>query len=394
MAFLSGSIGFERFQVASHPVKKFGQKHLEILANHAAGQIETFSEDNIHVGFLGGSHLFDTDFYAEKNIINQALHCGVRIDTNQVPGAIRNAWMQMELAAAGHDMESGRPTKAQRHEAKEAVDQRCADELRTGKYLRMQQCPALWDAQTNFLYFGTSSAAANGHCADLFERAFGIELDRVTAGTIATYWAEEADRQHELAEAGPAPFHIDHEHGGIAWLHNDPNNFDFLGNEFVLWLWWYLETQSDTLRLADESSVTLMMTKTLSLECPLGEWGKEALSAESPVKMPEAIQAIRSGKLPRKAGITMVRDGVQFEFTLQAETLSISGAKVQADEAIDNEQDRLDGRIEAIRTLSDSVDLMFESFCERRISKKWPKELEQIQQWLDPSRGRSKRKSA
>ena len=37
---------------------------------------------------------------------------------------------------------------------------------------------------------------------------------------------------------------------------------------------------------------------------PWAESGKETISAESPVKLSEALQAVRSGKLPRKAGMS------------------------------------------------------------------------------------------
>jgi hypothetical protein len=38
------------------------------------------------------------------------------------------------------------------------------------------------------------------------------------------------------------------------------------------------------------------------------------------------------GKLPRKAGLILVRHGEQYELTLQAETFAVSGAKIQVDE--------------------------------------------------------------
>src|SRR5690606_27298533 len=127
--------------VSGFESRHFLDEHLEILQNHMAGQTQTSSTENIHVGFLGGSHLFDQDFDLGKNVINEALHCGVRIDTNRIPSPIRKAWLQIELAALAKDNSSGVPTKAQRKEAKEAVEQRCEVEAATGKYRRMQQFP-------------------------------------------------------------------------------------------------------------------------------------------------------------------------------------------------------------------------------------------------------------
>ena len=118
------------------------------------------------------------------------------------------------------------------------------------------------------------------------------------------------------------------------------------------------------------------------MECPWGEGGREVLTSECPIRMPEAMQAIRAGKLPRKAGLILVREGQQFEFVLQAETFAISSAKIQIEEPEDHPQDRLDGRIDSVRLLSDSVDLLFETFCQRRVGKTWSSDLKKIQRWL------------
>ncbi len=167
MAFLSGSLGFERFQVNGNKPDAFDLKHLEILEKHSSGKFQSTSADTTQVGFLGGQHLFDQMFDLDKNVIHGALHAAVRIDTNQVPAAIRNAWMQIELNALTAENPERRPTKSQRQEAKDAVEARCEQEVASGKYHRMAQFPFLWDAQTSIFYFGGSSPSACTHCADI-----------------------------------------------------------------------------------------------------------------------------------------------------------------------------------------------------------------------------------
>lgn len=393
MAFLSGSVGFERFKVSGAKFKHFKEEHIEALVQFAAGPNQIANAETTNVGFIAGDHLFDNQFDIEKNVIDNALHCAIRVDTNQVPSAIRKAWLQMELIALSKDNTSGRPTKAQRQEAKEAVEQRCEDEARTGKYHKMQEFPVLWDAQQQLLYIGSSSASAITHCADLFSRAFEIELSRISAGTIVNQWAEQVKKTSEVDDLVPATFLPQRGQADSVWLNDFAESYDYLGNEFMIWLWWHLETQSDTIALSDESEVTAMFARTLSLECPLGETGKETIASECPVKLPEACQAIRAGKLPRKAGLTLVRHNQQFDLTLQAETFAISGAKIQADVADDPSEMRLN-RIEAIRNLGQTVDLLFQAFCERRIGKKWTTDLENMRRWLQPENAKSKKPAA
>jgi len=390
MAFLSGSLGFERFTISGFESSQFEQEHLDAMAELAGGKNESVAEENVLVGFLAGEHLFDHDFSLEKNVINEALHCGVRVDTNTIPSAIKKAWMQMELAALSKENSSGRPTKAQRQEAKEAVEQRCSVEAASGKYRKMAQFPLLWDLRLSTLYFGGSGATASGHAAELLQRAFEVELTRVSAGTIAHQWALANDQQAAYDELLPANFLPQQPQGEIAWANQHRQEPDYLGNEFMMWLWWKLENVTDTIELADGSEVTAMLTKTLSLECPYGESGKETISSESPVKLPEALQAIRSGKLPRKTGMTLVRNGQQVDLVLQAESFAIGGAKIHTDPNNDLDENQLEDRIESIRTLCETVDMLFHSFCHTRIGGAWGNELESIRRWLSSNTSASR----
>lgn len=380
MPFLAGSLAFERFNVEGFESPSFTDEHIELLQQNVAGNVQTAAAENVHVGFLGGEHLFDQDFDLSKNVINEALHCSVRIDTNEVPSAIRKAWLQMELAAFAKDSPSGVPTKSQKKEAKEAMEQRCVVEAATGKYRKMHQSPFLWDHQQSLLYFGGSAGTASGHCADLLERAFNVQLRRLSSGSIAQAWAIEADRVAEVDDLMPACFVPGQHHGQLAWANEHSRAPDFLGNEFLLWLWWTLENETDTITLADSTEITVMLNKTLSLECPNGDSGKETISSECPMKLPEAIQAIQSGKMPRKTGMALVREGQRFDLVLQAESFGISGAKIHLDD--DDDDLQMEDRIDAIRTLSGTVDQLFQVFCDRRSAPAWSKDLTAISQWL------------
>jgi hypothetical protein len=393
MGFLSGPITLDCFRIGGTQPRQFGLEHVKTLERFAIGQIETSSPEEAIVGFLAGEHLFDGHFSLEKNVIGDALHCAMRVDTNQIPSAVRKAWLQMELATLGADNPSGRPTKVQRQEAKEAVAARCEEEAQSGKFRKMQQFPLLWDAKQSLLYFGGSSTTAGDQCCDLCVRAFDLELGRLTAGRRAQEWAIEAKRRKALEELLPSAFQANESLADIDWWNHESGNFDFLGNEFLLWLWWRWETQSETITLPDDSEVTGMIARTLSLQCPKGESGKETITAEAPSRLPEAAQAIRSGKLPRKAGLILVRLGEQYELVLQAETFSISGAKIQT-EGTPEERGVLESRIESLRGLNETVDLLFRAFCTLRIGKSWSGELDEMRRWLKADATKSRKRTA
>ena len=386
MPFLRGSLSFERFNVSNFEATIIDEQHIEVLQEHVIGKNEFSSEEQVQVGFLGGDHLFDDRFDYGKNVINDAIHAGLRVDTNQVPSAIKNAWLQMEIAAIAKDCTNGKLSKAQRQEAKEAVEARCEAEVATGKYRKMSAFSWLWDVQRSVLYFG-GSGGASAQCADLLERAFEVEVRRLTAGAIAQTWATNSDRYNEMDDCLPSSFVEGHAFSQLPWTNEHSQAPDFLGNEFLLWLWWYLENQSDTISLGEEGEVTAMMAKTLTLECPLAENGKETISSEMPTKLPEAKRAIQSGKLPRKSGLSLVREGMKFDLVLQAETFAISGAKISS---MDDEPMEIEDRINAIRFLGDTVDGMFHTFCDLRTSDSWDADHEKIRKWLERPSKRSK----
>lgn len=394
MGFLSGTVSFDGFRIEGAEVRGFGQEHIKTLEKHSIDHLATSAVDQPDVGFLAGDHLLDCGFALEKNVIGDALHCALRIDTNQVPAAIRKAWLQMELAPLAAENPRGRPTKLQRQEAKEAVEARCQEVAASGKFRRMSQFPLLWDARNAVLLCGGTSASAQENCLGLCDRAFELELHRLTAGRRAAEWAAAAKRRKLLDDVLPSAFH-EEASTDIAWWNQESGNFDFLGNEFLLWLWWRWQTQSDTIELADGTSVVGMFARTLSLQCPLDESGKETISAEGPTELPEAALALCSGKLPRRAGLTLVRAGQQYDLVLQAETFTIGGAKIrnESDEDGDDGDGRgvLEDRIESVRALHETVGLLFEAFCQRRIDKAWSGgDLTAIRRWLKKGAGRDR----
>lgn len=381
MGFLSGSVTFERYWVGGEQPNQFGAEQIEVLEQYSIENIETASADQPTVGFLAGEHLLDLSFSLEKNVIVDALHFGVRIDTNQIPSAIRKAWLQLELATLSVDNPSGKPTKAQREEAKEAVEARCQEEAASGRFRRMQQVPVLWDLRAGVIYIGSTSEAASKQCIDLIEQAFELELDRITSGKLAAAYAAENDQQEQLDEVNLTAYHDENAPAEVFWWNGQSGNFDFLGNDFLLWLWWQFETQSETISLSDGTEVTGMFARSLNLECPRGESGKDSLSSDSPVHLPEAALAIRSGKLPRRAGLTLVRLGEQYDLALQAETFAVSGAKIRSGENSGGGVFRED-RLESLRNLSETLDLLFAVFCAQRIGEAWSDELKQMRRWL------------
>lgn len=381
MGFLSGRVTYERFAVSGPEISLFNQEHVDTIDRFAVGKVGAVTADGVEVGFTGGEHLLDLDFTLEKNIINDALHFGMRIDSNKIPGDLLKAYTALELATLAAENPSGHPNRQQRLQAKENAQQQCEAESKTGKFRKMKQFPILWDARNNLVYFGATNANAIDRFVGLFKEAFGRTLTRISSGSLAHEKASSRGQSRAVEDLAPSVFTGPNRSVTIQWVANQFGSRDFLGNEFLLWLWWVLDTQSDTITLPDQSQATCMIHKTLTLECPDGETGKETISSEAPAKLPEAKRALLAGKLPRKAGLIVVRHDEQYDLTLQAETLSVGSASLPKYEG-DPGRPELEDRVDRLRHLSDTIDLLFDAFCRRRLGSQWVDELRQIRDWL------------
>lgn len=376
MGFLNGRVTYVRYRVGGDAPLPFDLDVLEQVEAHAVGKHGLGdAADGVTFGWSGGDHVLDVNFTADKNLLNDALHLAIRIDTNKIPGDLLRAYTRIETDARAHLNPSGFANKAQKQEAKEAAIARAETEAADGRFRRRKHTPVLWDGTTNTLYAGTNSAAILDRLQNLFRETFDRNLEPITAGSLA---AERVGSNFApVAFLGSDPHAVTQ----VAWAESDPNRPDHWGNEFLMWLWHALQNDGDTLELADGSEATVMFAKTLMLDCPRGLTGTDSLKDEGPSKLPEAFRAIQSGKLPRKAGLIVVRNGVQYDLTLQAETLAVSGLALPKVEGASGRDAQI-ARIDSLRHLVETLDLMYDLYGRRRTGPDWAGDLGRIRLWL------------
>ncbi len=238
----------------------------------------------------------------------------------------------------------------------------------------------LWDGPSNELLVGATTVSVFERLLPHFERTFDRKVEPITAGRLAFALAEAREQARNVDDASPSPFVPGLSPDEYAWVMDEASR-DFAGNEFLLWLWYTLDNESDTVALADGSEVVGMVARTLTLECPRGQTGKESITSEGPSRLPEAKRAVQAGKLPRKCGLTLVRHDLTYELTLHAETLAVTGAKLPPP-AEDNDRARLEERVTRVLGLIETLDLLYDAFGRVRFSGAWSDELGKIQRWL------------
>jgi len=380
MGFFSGRVSFVRFKVSGRAPRLFGPEYLEQMTAFMIGTQRVAAADGSSAGWIAADHILDTNFELEKNIVNDCLHFALRIDVQKVPADLLRAYTHVELLGVMEGSPNPNPSLRQKREAKERAKERLEREAADGRFLRRKAIPILWDAVSNELLFGATSLTAIERMVLLFQQTFDRKFEMLTSGRQAFLHAELDNHGKAVDDAKPTPF-VQGATGELAWV-PDETNRDFLGNEFLMWLWFVLENETDTLKLMDDSEVTVMLARTLSLECPRGQTGRESIQSEGPTRLPEAHRAVQSGKLPRKVGLTLVRHDSQYELVMQAESLAVTGARLPLPEGEDENARRIE-RVNQLRHFIETLDLLYQAFGKRRFSADWPKELVRIRKWLE-----------
>lgn len=380
MPFLSGRLTCWRFKIKGRPPRHLGTDQLDKLHTQRMGTQKQVSADGVQAGWIALDHILDTRFDLAKNVINDAMHFGLRIDSLAIPSDLLRAYTQVELEGLAANNPSGHASSRQKRDAKQIARERLEREAQDGRFTRRKWYPVLWDGLSGELLVGTTAMGVIDRMHTLFQQTFDLKFESLGAGRQAFQHAEASGQTRAVDDARPSVF----TKGGpeeLAWLPDD-NTRDFLGNEFLLWLWFFLETQGEEVPLSDGSTAQVTLARTLSLECPRGQTGKESISSDGPTRLPEAHRAIQVGKLPRKVGLLLARHDQPYELTLQAETLAITGARLPAAEG-EEERARLENRIGQIRHLLETMDLLYQAFVQRRLSDDWGKELARIRKWLE-----------
>jgi len=384
MGFASGSVSFRRFTVVGKAPKAASQDMLDALAEHALKENEFGVPEEIEYGWSGGRHVFDGQFSFEHNVFVDALHFALRIDTNKVPSAMKKAWEMMEEEAVAKTNPSGFISKNQKREVKDTIRKKVEDDLRSGKFRRSKLLPMLWDLPSQTLYCSAVGASFE-KLAEIFQRTFGLDLQPITSGSLALNVLAPGARKRDYEDMRATRFVNGPEGESQApdypWVAKGAEPKDFLGNEFLLWLWHESEGRSNSVK-TEKGDVTIFIDKSLDLDCAYGQTGKDTLRGDGPARMPEARDALRTGKLPRKAGLILDVSGQQYTLSLGGDSLAVGAAKLPDVEEAESPRVLFEERIGMLRDLSQTIDAMFATFLKLRASSGWETTVSNIRRWI------------
>ncbi len=382
--FAAGAFTFRRFAVIGDAAKMPGQEHLDRLTEFKLESSESSVPDETEYGWSGGRHMFDNQFSFEHNVYNDCICCGLRIDTNKAPSTVKRSYEAIEMQAMAAANPSGFISKAQRRDAKDIVRRKLDDELKLGKHRKTKVVPVLWDMVAGELY-APASATIFDYLSELFERTFNLQLRPLSAGVMASRFAEPRGLFRNYEDSRPTRFVIGQEGDGhwpeYPWVAKGSEPKDFLGNEFGLWLWNATSLDDGAIKTAS-GEVTVFLDRHLDLDCAYSQTGKDGLRGWTPHYTPEARYALRTGKLPRKAGILLHAAGADYQFKINFETFELSTTKLPDIEEADTPRVLFEERITYLRDLNRHISRLFETFLAIRLSSEWNTEVARLHDWI------------
>lgn len=331
------------------------------LQQHRFRSIDAAGSEVSSVGWCRGDGTTPRGFVAEEQWLGKVFGATLRIDTKKLPaGALRVR--RMEAEAAERREAGERIAPARRREIVEKLE----GELMARMVPSTALYAAYWLPERGQLLLNASADAANVAFRALFRETFELAPEPQPTATLA----EQLVSAKKLADLVPAIF-VD---GGVVVM---GDSAAFLGGEFLLWLWYWCETEGGKFELPELGEVGVAFDSLLELG-GAEEGGKVIVRGDAPTRSTEAASALLAGRLPLRARLALARGEKTFEVTLSAAALDLEAVKVAAEaEEITDENLRAGDEQRAgwLFELCDLVDGLFAAFLALRVTPRFEEKV-------------------
>lgn len=408
MPYSSGRLTFCRFAVTGDAPTCADETAIAILNEHAFKETQIGAPDEVEAGFVTGEHILDTRFTYEKNGFGDALLFALRIDTHKIPSDLKQAYRKINELAAASGNPSGFASKADKRDAKDNAERQLREDLAAGKFRRSKMVQVLWDLPSQTCYVAATGNTVTEQLAKLMKQAFAVDLQYQSAGTLAGRLLRGVGKGRDYEDVRPSAFtnpppgatdaQDEAEYGDaprdlntpmVPWVVKSVDLKDFLGNEFLFWLWWITETKEGSLNMTDEHGnqreVFIAIDKALDMDCAWDAGGKQTLRGAGPTRLIEAGDALATGKWPRKVGLILSDKEYQWELGFQGDTWAVSAALLPAIEDATSgggPREQLEQRLLLARTLAQTLEGMYRTFLNVRVSGQWSAQRSAIRKWI------------
>ena len=166
------------------------------------------------------------------------------------------------------------------------------------------------------------------------------------------------------------------------------NKYGFLGNEFLTWIWYLIETDQDITTLASSKDpIIFEIGNSISLENNLGDKSKEKITIKGDqAGLEEGGTALKKGAWVTDMNLICRMGEEEYKFSIKGESFNITGLKTPTID-ISSSEDEIEGlfieKTFLIMKVIKVIDTLFLKFIEKRISDDWNRsDLKGIRDWI------------
>ena len=357
MGLLKGNFSFARFHVEGQLPQAFlNFVNSRIKANSFRETVKSTEEKRL--GWVSVTDVLDTDFESANYVLGDYLIFSLRIDRKVIPPKL----MKIKV------LEEERRFLAE--SGKDRVNKQTADGIRDKVKLellsRLDPVPSFYDVcwalGQNTVYFSSLSDKVADDFVDLFKKTFSLSLIHLLPQDnqqIAKKITEAAVKKEDAS---------------------------LIGREFMTWLWFKSEERNGRISLSPNDEVELNFLKRIVLEAGEGEYSQGVVCHGIHAELKEGKEAIRQGKKVKEAGLKLMHNQNEWEFTLKADNFHFQSLKLpmaERQESDDDPSGKMLERIYLIENAAKAIDQLYNSFLKIRYSSQWEeKEVQALAKWL------------
>lgn len=397
MPITSGRVSYCRFRVQGDAPPAVDETLLDLLHEHAFRETEIGSPDEVEAGWVTAEHLMDTTFAYDKVAYGPFVLFALRLDTHKVPGEVKQAYQKMNEQAAASQSPTGFASKSEKREAKDLANRQVQEDLASGRFRRSRSVQIAWDLANGLVVCANASGSVVEQLVRLFRKTFAVELVPMTAGLEAGHYLSQSGKSRDYEDLLPSSFTKPPAESGYAedqasprerhtpvcpWVTKSIDLKDFVGNEWLTWLWWMQENEEGIVPTDKAGELFITIHRALDLDCAWEMGGKVTIRCDKPTSLMEADDALKTGKWPRKFGL-IVSDGEhQWDLTIGGDTLNVSAALLPDITEAQTPREVIEQRLALIGSLGFALDQLYAAFLKQRTASGWPGKRDTISKWI------------
>ena len=164
------------------------------------------------------------------------------------------------------------------------------------------------------------------------------------------------------------------------------SRYKFLGNEFLTWLWFIVENDSERLKKIEKDLVYLNIGNRIVLENKINDAVETITILGDDAGLEEGIISLGKGAVVTEINLLYKSGNNEWRFTIKGESMNISNLKIP-ETAIVESSEEIEGMVLEKAYLyekaTELIDNLFNEFIKLRVSGKWTESVvPQIRKWI------------